>query len=130
MLYNAANKIGAFNQNGNDDLTTTTISPFNYTTSSSLSPFDSPNNDLPWPPTPIEVLTSLSLLIGLIMILMGILNLGVLSLILSDQLITSFSSGAAIHVASSQIGYVFGFTSPKTNSGHFKLIYVSHSHQI
>ena len=134
MLYNTANKMGAFDrdQNNGDLITTTTALPFNQTTtisslhstyeSSFLSLFDSSNNNLTYPPTPEEVLTSLCLLIGVIMIAMGIANLGVLSLILSDQLITSFSSGAAIHVATSQIGYIFGFTSPKHTS-HFKLIY-------
>lgn len=127
MLYNSANKLGAFNQIPTEP--TTTQLPFNQTSTllqpsvnfflSNLQPVDR----LPWPPTPIEVLTSLSLLIGLIMIVMGVLNLGVLSLVLSDQLITSFSSGAAIHVATSQIASVFGIDSSKS-SGHFKLIYV------
>lgn len=126
MLYNTANKIGAFNQEGNNDVhaITTTETPLNQTTAAFLSGVSS-TSGLPWPPTPEEVLTSLCLLIGLIMIGMGVLKLGVLSLILSDQLITSFSSGAAVHVATSQIGYVFGWTSPKHN-GHFKLIYVGH----
>lgn len=116
MLYNTANKIGAFDQAASHEHPTE-----NQTTASLIS--GTSTNGLPWPPTPEEVLTSLCLLIGLIMIGMGILKLGVLSLILSDQLITSFSSGAAVHVATSQVGYVFGWTSPKHN-GHFKLIYV------
>lgn len=116
MLYNTANKIGAFDQAASHEHPTE-----NQTTASLISGTSA--NGLPWPPTPEEVLTSLCLLIGLIMIGMGILKLGVLSLILSDQLITSFSSGAAVHVATSQVGYVFGWNSPKHN-GHFKLIYV------
>lgn len=121
MLYNTANKMGAINpETGHEHAITTTETPFNQTTAAYLS---SGANGLPWPPTAEEVLTSLCLLIGLIMIGMGVLKLGILSLILSDQLITSFSSGAAVHVATSQIGYVFGWTSPKHN-GHFKLIYV------
>lgn len=125
MLYNTANKMGCFNQETigyPEPGTPTTETPFNQ--SIYLSAAASAANGLPWPPTAEEVLTSLCLLIGLIMIGMGVLKLGVLSLILSDQLITSFSSGAAVHVATSQIGYIFGWTAPKHN-GHFKLIFVS-----
>lgn len=123
MLYNTANKMGAFNQEiSHEPGIPTTETPFNQTTYITASS----TNGLPIPPTAEEVLTSLCLLIGLIMIGMGILKLGVLSLILSDQLITSFSSGAALHVATSQVGYVFGWTAPKHN-GKFKLIFVSYS---
>lgn len=125
MLYNTANKMGCFNQEPisyEPGTATTTETPFNQTTY--LSAAAATASGLPWPPTAEEVLTSLCLLIGLIMIAMGVLKLGVLSLILSDQLITSFSSGAALHVATSQIGYIFGWTAPK-HSGPFKLVYVS-----
>jgi len=40
---------------------------------------------------------------------MGLLQLGVLSSLLSESLISGFTTGAAFHVITTQVPYVFGF---------------------
>lgn len=78
------------------------------------------------PPRTIEVLTSVCLLCGFIQIAMGFLRLGSLSLILSEHLVSSFSTAIAFHVATSQFAYIFGFEAlPRAKSGPLKLIKVS-----
>lgn len=59
-------------------------------------------------PTKLEILLSASVVVGLWQIAMGILRLGILNIILSDQLISGFTTGAAIHVATSQLKDLFG----------------------
>lgn len=77
-------------------------------------------------PTNLEVLTAVCLLCGLIQISMGILRLGSLSLILSEHLVSSFSTALAFYVATSQLTYILGFESlPRAKSGPLKLIRVS-----
>ena len=55
---------------------------------------------------------------------MGIFRLGSLTVVLSDQLISGFSTGAACHVAVSQMKDLFGIHVGRY-SGPLKLIYVS-----
>ncbi|KAI1290752.1 Prestin [Halotydeus destructor] len=78
---------------------------------------------LSWPPTPEEGLTSMCLVTGIIMVLMGFLHLGSLSLILSDQLVSAFSCGSAVHVATSQFSNLIGFAVTSPQDGPFKLVY-------
>ncbi|RWS04327.1 solute carrier family 26 member 10-like protein [Dinothrombium tinctorium] len=80
--------------------------------------------DLIWPPTAIEALTSICIATGLIMLVMGFLHLGVLSVILSDQLVSAFSTGAAIHVATSQLSNLFDIKLRPAKSGPLKLVYI------
>lgn len=54
-------------------------------------------------PTNIEILTCVCLLCGLIHITMSLMRLGVLSLMFSDQLVSSFTTASAIHVITSQL---------------------------
>lgn len=44
---------------------------------------------------------------------MGLLNLGVLSSLLSESLISGFTTGAGIHVFTSQVPSLLGVESPK-----------------
>ncbi|XP_023238654.1 solute carrier family 26 member 6-like [Centruroides sculpturatus] len=74
-------------------------------------------------PTNIEVLTTVSLVTGGMQLLMGILHLGTLTVLLSDNLVSGFSTGAAVHVATSQMKDLFDINIGKYN-GPFKLIYV------
>ncbi|XP_022255623.1 solute carrier family 26 member 10-like isoform X1 [Limulus polyphemus] len=60
-----------------------------------------------WPPSKEEAIVALSLATGLLQVLMGLLRLGSLSIVLSDHLISGFSTGAAVHVATSQIRNLF-----------------------
>lgn len=100
MLRNIANKVGAENEIVND-------------TASGLQQI-----------TDIEVLNSACLLTGVIMTLMGFLHLGALSLILSDQLVSAFCCGSAIHVATSQVANLFDITMKDAESGPLNIIWV------
>ncbi|XP_017491295.1 PREDICTED: sulfate transporter-like, partial [Rhagoletis zephyria] len=83
----------------------------------------SPLNLLDDVPRTIEVLTTVCLLCGFIQLAMGFLRLGSLSLILSEHLVSAFSTAIAFHVATSQFGYIFGFEGlPRAPSGPLKLI--------
>ena len=59
---------------------------------------------------------------------MGAIHLGVLSVILSDTLVSAFSTGCAIHVATSQLASLFDISVPKNEKAiswlPFKLINV------
>lgn len=142
MLNNIATKLGAVNEprsfsadvifdiakNGSSTASTTASSLFasvlgatgaDQTTASI-------NGLLDDPPRTIEVLTTVCLLCGFIQLAMGFLRLGSLSLILSEHLVSAFSTAIAFHVATSQFGYIFGFEGlPRAASGPFKLIKVS-----
>ncbi|OTF79021.1 hypothetical protein BLA29_005755 [Euroglyphus maynei] len=54
-------------------------------------------------PTPIEILSTLALFVGIIQFLMGFLRLGILSIILSEILISAFVTACSYHVFTSQI---------------------------
>ncbi|XP_015927773.2 prestin isoform X1 [Parasteatoda tepidariorum] len=72
--------------------------------------------------TSIEVVTTIALSVGLLQIGMGVFRLGSLSVVLSDQLVSGFSTGAACHVATSQMKDLFGITVNRY-SGALQLIY-------
>lgn len=74
--------------------------------------------------TALQIGTALCFAVGLIRLVMGLLKLGIFSVILSDQMVSAFSTGAAFHVVTSQIPSVLGLRD-KSASGPFKLIYVS-----
>jgi len=82
----------------------------------------SPSAEVPL--TNLEVLNSACLLTGVMMTIMGFMHLGVLSLILSDQLVSAFSCGSAIHVATSQLANLFGITMKDTESGPLNVVWV------
>jgi solute carrier family 26 protein len=71
--------------------------------------------------TNLEVATAVCLMVGLWQILMGILRLGILGIILSDHLVSGFTTAAAIHVVVSQTKNLLGLKVPRFN-GSFKLI--------
>lgn len=56
-------------------------------------------------------------------IIMYLLRLGVISSLLSEALVSGFTTGAAIHVFTSQIKDLFGITIPSL-SGSFVVIHV------
>lgn len=102
MLNNAADKIMALHGDRNDQ------------------------NDLNnCKPTSIEILTVIGFLSGLMQVLMSVMRLGIVSVVLSDHLVSGFSTGVAFHVATSQLWNLFGFSLKKTPKGAFKLVYVS-----
>lgn len=76
-----------------------------------------------WPPTHLEIVTTLAMAVGLWQIFMGLFRLGSLTVVLSDQLVSGFSTGAACHVAVSQMKDLFGIHVGRY-SGPLKLIYM------
>ncbi|CAG2163965.1 unnamed protein product [Oppiella nova] len=106
MLYNTASKLGAVPSR---------IPLINETTNETI------HTD--WPPTQLEALTTVCIVTGFIQIAMGSLCLGSLSLILSEHLVSGFSTAVAFHVATSQLNSILGLSLPTQPSGPLKLIY-------
>lgn len=75
----------------------------------------------------LQIATTLCFVVGAIRLIMGLFKLGIISVLLSDQMVSAFSCGAAFHVATSQIGSILGIPANKNNSGPLKLIYVSYA---
>ena len=71
--------------------------------------------------TNLEVAIAVSLMVGFWQILMGILRLGVIGIILSEHLVSGFTTAAAIHVVVSQARNLLGIKVPRFN-GPFRLI--------
>ncbi|XP_059150453.1 prestin-like isoform X2 [Physella acuta] len=65
---------------------------------------------------------SVTFAVGVLQILLGVFRLGFLTVYLSDPLISGFTTGAAIHVFTSQIKHIFGISTGRY-SGAFKLVY-------
>jgi len=65
----------------------------------------------------IKIITSLTLLVGLIQIIMGVSGLGILSTFFSDAFVSSYTCGSAIHVATSQIKSLLGIKKTKRFQG-------------
>lgn len=80
-------------------------------------------DDEPTPGSPYtaeQIATVISFAVGLWQILMGTLRLGSLSVLLSAELVSGFTTGAAIHVLTSQIRNLLGLSLPRRN-GLFKI---------
>ena len=58
--------------------------------------------------TKVEVAMSMSLLIGLFQILMSFLRMGILTTVMPLPFIQGFTTGAAFHIATSQLKFMFG----------------------
>ena len=58
-------------------------------------------------------------------LIMGVLNMGGLSVFLSDQFVSGFTAGVSVHIGSSQLGGLFGIDVGKF-TGPFLLISVTH----
>ncbi len=86
----------------------------------------------PLPSTPVigqtftkfELMTALSLLVGLWQLAFSLLRLGRLSWVLSDVLVSGFTTAAAVHVLASQLKGLLGIPLP-SHSGALKLARVS-----
>ena len=73
--------------------------------------------------SPLEAVTTMCLMCGVFMFGMGLLHLGSLTLILSDQLVSAFVCGSAFHVVTSQLGNFFGLKLDGGN-GILQLVYL------
>ncbi|CAO1380564.1 unnamed protein product [Diamesa hyperborea] len=71
--------------------------------------------------TPIQIATAICFIVGVIHIIMYVCRLGILSFLLSETLVSGFTTAAAIHVLTSQLKDIFGLTLPSIK-GNFKLI--------
>uniref|UniRef100_A0A182WFT8 STAS domain-containing protein n=1 Tax=Anopheles minimus TaxID=112268 RepID=A0A182WFT8_9DIPT len=68
------------------------------------------------PRTALEVATAVCFVVGIMQLIMCICRLGVISFLLSDTLVSGFTTGAAIHVVTSQIKDLLGLTLPSVGS--------------
>ncbi|XP_043475085.1 solute carrier family 26 member 10-like isoform X1 [Leptopilina heterotoma] len=71
--------------------------------------------------TPTEVAAAVTFMVALMQLGMYILRLGVISSLLSETLVSGFTTAAAVHVLTSQIKDIFGLQLPK-RKGLFKVI--------
>ncbi|XP_072034495.1 prestin-like [Amphiura filiformis] len=70
----------------------------------------------------VQIAISLCLLVGIIQAAMGILKLGIVTVYLSEPLVRGFTTGAAVHVFTSQFPKLFGITVTRYN-GVFAFVY-------
>lgn len=70
----------------------------------------------------VEVAMSLSLLVGIFQILMGLFGLGIISNYFSDSFISSYTCGSAVHVFISQIKDLFGIRGTKAYEEPLKFL--------
>ncbi|CAF3969115.1 unnamed protein product, partial [Adineta steineri] len=69
----------------------------------------------------LGIATTLAFLAGLIQLILSFLRLGCLTVYLTEPFISGFTTGAAVHIFSSQIPSIFGIQSPRHVQGAFKL---------
>ncbi|XP_012935752.1 prestin isoform X2 [Aplysia californica] len=70
----------------------------------------------------LKLAMAVTFAVGVLQLLLGLLQLGFLTVYLSDPLISGFTTGAACHVFTSQIKHIFGISMGRY-SGAFKLIF-------
>ncbi|ETN66025.1 sulfate transporter [Anopheles darlingi] len=66
--------------------------------------------------TALQVATAVGFVVGIMQLIMCLCRLGVISFLLSDTLVSGFTTGAAIHVVTSQIKDLLGLTLPSVGS--------------
>lgn len=72
--------------------------------------------------TPIQVATAVTLMVGIFQIVMYTFRLGIISTLLSETLVNSFTTGAAVYVLISQLKDLLGLKLPR-QKGYFKLVF-------
>lgn len=87
------------------------------------------NNNIDFHPpteiyTPLEVVTALSLMVGIYHLIMFVCRMGALSSLLSEPLVSGFTTGAAVHVFVNQLKDILGVKVTR-HQGAFKIVYVS-----
>ncbi|XP_037518876.1 sulfate anion transporter 1 isoform X3 [Rhipicephalus sanguineus] len=75
------------------------------------------------PPTSMEVLGALAVVVGVVQLLMGMLHLGILSIFMSEPMVSGFTTGAAVQVVVSQTKGLFDIR-VRRYSGIFQSVYV------
>ncbi|KAB0802494.1 hypothetical protein PPYR_04680 [Photinus pyralis] len=71
--------------------------------------------------SPIQVATATSFAVAMVMLVMYLFRLGIISTLLSDTLVSGFTTGAACHVFTSQLKDIFGLGIP-TQKGYFTIV--------
>lgn len=69
----------------------------------------------------VEIAVTLALLSGIIMFLMGVCQFGFISIFLSEPLVSGYTTGAAVHVFSSQLRHIFGNANIKAEPGLWRV---------
>ncbi|XP_022187439.2 solute carrier family 26 member 6-like [Nilaparvata lugens] len=72
--------------------------------------------------SPVQVAAAVCLVVGLWQVLFGVLRFGSISVLMSEFLVSGFTTGAAFLVLTSQLKHIFGLKLPK-RTGHFKTIH-------
>lgn len=72
----------------------------------------------------VQLVATLTFLVGLIMVAMALLQMHVLASYLSEPLISGYTTASAIHVLISQVPPLLGLEGIKERSGFLKLPYV------
>ncbi|XP_014668688.1 PREDICTED: sulfate anion transporter 1-like [Priapulus caudatus] len=70
----------------------------------------------------IEVASAVTIVAGVMQLAMALLRLGSLTTYLSEQLVSAFTTGAAMHVFTSQVKHLLGLEIPSF-SGAFNIVY-------
>lgn len=73
-------------------------------------------------PSALQVVSALCFLIGIIQLGLYLCRMGVVATLLSDALVSGFTTGAAIHVFTSQVKDLLGLTLPKF-PGNFDVLF-------
>ncbi|VVC97831.1 unnamed protein product [Leptidea sinapis] len=68
--------------------------------------------------TSLQVLCTLTFAVGIIQVLMWVLRLGAVSTLLSEPLVSGFTTAASFHVLASQLKDLFGIKLPKLGSNY------------
>lgn len=69
----------------------------------------------------INIAVSLTLIVGLVQLAMGFFRMGFITTYMSDPMVGGFTTGAAVHVATSQVKYALGLKIPRSD-GTFQII--------
>ncbi|XP_023087566.2 solute carrier family 26 member 6 isoform X3 [Piliocolobus tephrosceles] len=84
---------------------------------------DSPVNETTRDANPVQVASTLSVLVGLFQVGLGLIHFGFLVTYLSEPLVRGYTTAAAVQVFVSQLKYVFGLHL-SSHSGPLSLIYL------
>nr|XP_022321583.1 solute carrier family 26 member 10-like isoform X1 [Crassostrea virginica]XP_022321584.1 solute carrier family 26 member 10-like isoform X1 [Crassostrea virginica]XP_022321585.1 solute carrier family 26 member 10-like isoform X1 [Crassostrea virginica] len=70
----------------------------------------------------LALASSMCFLVGVVQVIFGVCRLGLVTTYMSDPLVSGFTTGAAVHVFTSQVKYVFGLKIPRFPN-LFQIIY-------
>nr|XP_022906818.1 solute carrier family 26 member 6-like [Onthophagus taurus] len=101
-------KVVLEHSNSTNCLTKNSTEIFNLTT---------PNNCY----SPIQVATAVTFMTAIFQLMMYALRLGVISNLISETMVSGFTTGAAVHVLTSQVKDLFGYVIPK-HKGLFTVV--------